>query len=80
MSDFEEVPANDILERWFASDTWKQICVDGDNGCSDSIHLMEQVNEQLSSLIFHLKNKSSGERVKYEINWFIDLCEDFGVA
>ena len=80
MSEFEEVPANDILDRWFASDTWKQICKDGENGCDDSIQLMEQVNNQLTSLIFHLKNDSNSNRVKYEISWFVDLCDDFGVA
>lgn len=80
MSEFEEVPANDILDRWFASDTWKQICKDGESGCDDSIQLMEQVNNQLTSLIFHLKNDSNSNRVKYEISWFVDLCDDFGVA
>jgi hypothetical protein len=80
MSDYEEVPANDILDRWFSSDTWKQICCDSEQGCKDSIHLMEQINDQLTSLIFHLKNDSSSARVKYDINWFVELCEDFGVA
>lgn len=51
-----------------------------DQGCDDSVALMEQVNDHLGSLIFHLQNESGEIRVKYEIDYFSKLCDDFGVA
>ena len=47
---------DEILDRWFGSDAWEQIQSDGRSGCKDSLELMEQVNDQLGNLIFHLSN------------------------
>ena len=71
---------DEILDRWFESEAWEQIQSDGRSGCKDSLELMEQVNDQLGSLIFHLSNESNAEKILYELNYFHNLCEDFGVA
>lgn len=72
--------ANQILDRWFASDAWEEISADAFEGDKDSIELMEEVNEQLGSLIFHLENQTGPERLAYELEYFVKLCDDFGVA
>jgi hypothetical protein len=74
-----EDPDN-ILDLWFGSDAWRRIQLASRSGCEASLELMEQVNEQLGNLIFHLSNESNTERILYELNYFHNLCEDFGVA
>ena len=69
-----------VLDRWFSSDAWEGISQDANSGCEDSLVLMELVYEQLGSLIFHLTNESGDKRIEYEIKFFVDLCNDFGVA
>jgi hypothetical protein len=71
--------AAELLDRWFASDTWEQICNDADSGDQDSIELMEQVSWHLTSLSFHLQNDSGQDRVLYEMQYFAQLCDDFEV-
>lgn len=68
------------ISRWFNSDQWSMVLQHADQGCDDSVALMEQVNDHLGSLIFHLQNESGEIRVKYEIDYFSKLCDDFGVA
>lgn len=70
----------EVLDRWFSSDVWQQITSDTQDGCEDSLELLELVYDQLGSLIFHLTNESSDKRVEYELSFFIKLCDDFGVA
>ena len=69
-----------LIERWFNSSAWKEVCFDADDGCRDSFRLMEEVNSHLESLLFHLNNKSGGERLGYEMDYFEKLCDDFDVA
>lgn len=70
----------EVLDRWFNSEAWLNIQEEGVQGCESSLELMEQVNEQLCSLIFHLQNETSGERLLYELSYFNNLCDEFGVA
>ena len=76
MSDMQP---DELLDKWFESDAWKQITSDGLNGCEDSLILMENVNDQLNNLIFHLSNDSDPKRIGYELDYFVNLCVDFGV-
>ena len=75
-----DMTPDEILDRWFTSEAWSTITTDADQGCPDSLQLMEQVNEQLNSVIFHLKNDSGADRLVYELRYFEDLCDDFDVA
>ena len=50
------------------------------NNTGWAISLMEDISDQLASLIFHLKNDSSEDRIAYEMNFFQALCDDFDVA
>ena len=68
-----------VIDRWFTSDLWKEICRNADDGDEDSQELMEQVNMQLSSLIFHAANNSTVTRIEYELKYFIRLCDDFNI-
>lgn len=68
------------ITRWFDSDQWSMVLDHADNGCNDSVDLMEEVNDHLCSLIFHLKNESGADRVQYELEYFDNLCNEFGVA
>lgn len=68
------------MDVWFASDAWADIVVDADRGCEDSLELMEEVNGQLNSLIFHLKNNPDSIRIMYEMKYFAKLCDEFDVA
>lgn len=70
----------DLLDRWFGSDVWTDITQDADDGCADSLELMQEVSDQLCSLTFHLKNNSDDDRVAYELKYFERLCDDFEVA
>lgn len=76
MSDIDE----DAMDKWFSSDAWAQIVIDANGGCVDSLELMEEVNSQLNSLIFHLKNNPESNRIQYEMRYFARLCDDFDVA
>lgn len=74
------VMANDLVDRWFSSNTWEEILVMGELGDKVSIELMSQVSDQLYSLVYHLRMKSGSTRIQYELKYFTDLCDDFGVA
>lgn len=69
-----------LIRRWFDSDQWSMVLQHADKGCEDSVELMEEVNDHLGSLIFHLQNESGPSRVQYELKYFDNLCDDFGVA
>lgn len=72
--------ASTLLEKWFSSASWEEICTDAETGDKDSISLMEDVNSQLTSLIFHLHNNSGENRIQYELNYFTTLCADFDIT
>lgn len=76
----EHIDGVEIMDRWFNSDQWQQVLQHADKGDTDSVELMQQVNDQLTSLIFHMKNHSGPTRVIYELRFFGELCDDFGVA
>lgn len=65
------------VERWFESESWQSVLDAGERGDHDSVELMEHVNDQLASLIFHIKNDSGESRINYETIFFKQLCEDF---
>ena len=81
---YEDNPENmdgvEVMDRWFASDQWQQVLQQADDGCQDSVDLMETINGHLTSLIFHMRNGSGPVRVMYELNYFNQLCDDFNVA
>lgn len=70
---------HELIDKWFSSSQWKQILSEADEGDPDSLQLMERVNEQLTSLLFHMKNDSGTTRVQYELGYFSRLCDDFEV-
>lgn len=74
--DNDGLQANHLLERWFSSDVWTNICESEDD---DSIELMEQISGHLGSLVWHIQNDSGEKRVQYELNYFINLCEQFDI-
>lgn len=67
----------EYVTRWFESESWQSILEAGERGDDDSMELMELVNDQLGSLIFHIKNDSGEGRINYELKFFKQLCEDF---
>lgn len=73
------IQPDELLDKWFGSDAWDQITRDGSNGCEDSLMLMEQVNDQLNNLIFHLSNESNAEKIRHELSYFVNLCVDFDI-
>jgi len=75
----DEQYAITIIEKWFGSDEWESICQSAEQRDEDSIELMENINNQLTSLCWHLQNCSGESRTRYEIQFFIDLCEDFDI-
>lgn len=74
------VMANELVDRWFSSKQWEQILTMGEIGDQPSMDLMHQVSDQLCSLVYHLRHRSGDTRIQYELKYFIELCEDFGVA
>ena len=78
--DIEETPALATLDRWFSSSVWQAIITMADLEDEASVYLLNEVNDHLCSLTYHLKNKSGDIRIEYEIKYFDELCEDFGVA
>lgn len=78
--DIEENPALTILDRWFSSNAWQDIIAMADLEDDISVSLLNEVNDHLNSLTYHLKNKSGDIRIAYEIKYFDELCGDFGVA
>ena len=75
----DEQYAIEIIEKWFNSDEWESICQSAEMKDEDSIELMENVNDRLGSLCWHLQNCSGSQRVGYEIKFFVDLCNDFDI-
>ena len=57
-----------VLDNWFSSSMWKNICNHADNGDDDSLEVMEVISSLLCSMVFHLENNSSRTRVDYEIH------------
>jgi hypothetical protein len=76
----DDLTPDELLDLWFGSNAWSEITRDAEMGDQDSVQLMEEVNEQLASIIFHLSNKSGSDRIYYELIYFQRLCNDFGVA
>ena len=66
-----------LLDSWFQSQAWRNICRDADNGDKDSEELMVAISEHLCNLIFHLDNDSPESRVNYELQLFHDAIKDF---
>jgi hypothetical protein len=75
----DRIRGNEILEIWFSSDAWTGICNDGKSDDPDSMELMEDVNDALQSIIWHVQNNSGGDRIQYELGYFVRLCQDFDV-
>ena len=69
----------DILDSWFESDAYKILCEDADTGKTSSTDLLNQINDQLFCLIFHLENESPDYKIQNEIQFFKDLCDRFDV-
>ena len=75
----EDYEPEEILDLWFGSSAWKKILEEATDGCTDSIEMMELVNDQLANLIFHLSNNSNPEKIAYELSYFVSLCNDFDI-
>ena len=69
-----------LLVKESSSDCVERLTQEAEQGDTDSLDLMEAVNDHLTSLIFHMKNNSGPARVMYELRFFNALCDDFGVA
>lgn len=78
--DPDSIMANELVDRWFSSKHWEEILIMGEMGDKASIGLMNQISDHLCSLVYHLRMKSGPKRIQYELKYFTDLCEDFGVA
>jgi len=74
-----ETDGHNLINKWFASEAWSQICIDADAGDDDSIELMDEISEDLNNLVFHLQNKSGDNRISYELEKFQSLIDDFNV-
>ena len=79
--DFEEhrdfITGQEILDKWFSTQSWMMIQDEAETGDEDSMKLVDEINEHLLSLIFHLENNSGQERVQYELNYFVELYKAF---
>ena len=79
--DFEEhkdfITGQELLDKWFSTQSWMMIQDEAEAGDEDSMKLVDEINEHLLSLIFHLENNSGQERVQYELNYFVELYKAF---
>ena len=79
--DFEEhkdfITGQELLDKWFSTQSWTMIQDEAEAGDKDSMLLVDEINEHLLSLIFHLENNSGQERVQYELNYFVELYKAF---
>jgi len=57
----------EFLDKWVSTDTFSKICEEADGGDEDSIELISELNERISSLMFHIENESGEQRVAYEL-------------
>jgi hypothetical protein len=67
-----------LIDKWFGSDIWSIIVEQANDGDEESMQLMERVSDQLCSLIFYIRNNSH-ERVRYEMDFFSDLIEEYKI-
>lgn len=74
------IMANELVDKWFSSSEWENLLEMSEMGCEVSLLLMREVSDQLCSLVFHLRNKSENTRIQYELKYFTDLMDHFGVA
>ena len=79
MNNDDHITGESIIDAWFSSDAWKDIMRDAEQGDQDSEELVDKINDQLVSLIFHMQNGSSQDRLEYELKLFYQLCVDFDV-
>lgn len=66
-----------MLDDWFDSPYWANVCMLADQGHVCCTELMERVSDMLGSLIFHLENETGADRVKYELKQFKQLLNQF---
>ena len=76
----EQQDEYNVLDRWFQSDQWRDVLESAQTGCVDSLELIQEVNDHLTSIIFHMKNSTYKQRIMYELKYFETLCDDFEVA
>ena len=74
-----DVDPLDILDAWFESDAYKLLCEDAETGKTASTDLLDQINDQLFCLIFHLENNSPEYKIVNEIEFFKDLLDRFEI-
>tara|TARA_R110002167_G_scaffold65261_2_gene184391 strand:+ start:1620 stop:1871 length:252 start_codon:yes stop_codon:yes gene_type:complete len=81
MENFEEhsdfISGHDVLDVWFSSQSWAMISSNADGQDEASMQLVDEINEHLLSMIFHLENNSGIDRVQYELNYFMELYKAF---
>lgn len=76
----EEFEPDELLDLWFDSDAWATIQRNAtEYKCPDSLELMENINDQLGSIIFHLHNGSGPDRIYYELLYFQNLINDYDI-
>lgn len=76
----KDLLAMEQIHKFVSSETYNVICREADEGCEDSIDVLERVSDMMGSLCFHLENKSSGTRIAYEceqIQKFVNSWGDF---
>lgn len=66
-----------MLDDWFNSPHWSNVCELADQGNDNCVEFMEHVSNMLGSLIFHLENDSGQARVSYELKQFKKLLVQF---
>lgn len=66
-----------MLDDWFDSEHWANVCALADQGNDSCSELMQRVCDMLGSLIFHLENESGQQRVSYELDQFRKLLSQF---
>lgn len=66
------------IDKFVSSETYNVICREADQGCEDSIKVLEQVSDMMGSLCFHLENKSGKERLDYELTQIKQFVGNWG--
>lgn len=55
-----------IIDSWIQTEEFSQMCESAERGDQTCIDFLEEFNSKIDSLMFHIQNQSSPERLGYE--------------
>jgi hypothetical protein len=66
-----------FLDDWMKTQVFTKICEEADAGDEDSMNFVSELLFRIDSLMFHVENQTSEQRVAYELNSVREFIKPF---